>query len=127
MYIFDTNAKYKENFAIDPRWCHGLTKVTCKWGLTKKTTFPPFVAIQRKSGIDTYLWHLYIRGVILVLYPTMQKEVMRCPMDGFITYGPVVCKLDAGQGRLAKEAELLRRGREFAFAPWAFGSRGLHS
>ena len=76
-----------------------------KWGLAEETVVGSFVSVHRKGSMDSSLWQIYLRKVILKLYPTISKTITRCPVNGFIISGPVFLKCDAGQGRLSKAAE----------------------
>lgn len=107
LYIFDTSAKHTANQQIDPLWCRNLPEVQGKFGLGVVTKFGSKVAVRKKGSMDSSLFIMYFDEIFLPCYPHVQKETVRCPITKKKLAGPVLMKVDAGPGRLSKEAESL--------------------
>ena len=105
-FIFDTNAKEKENFQLKASWCADLPKVKGKYGCPTTIESDSYVSVRKSGCTDEQLMQQLIEDVYLPLYPNVCKETKR-DADGKFLCGPVIFKTDSGQGRLAATWESL--------------------
>ncbi|KAI2493030.1 hypothetical protein MHU86_21504 [Fragilaria crotonensis] len=109
-YIFDSSAKFRENFRVKVEWLEGLPLVTGRYGCPTVVKSSSFYAVCPRGSMDDSLLNNYIETVIVPLYPNMHKTAIFDPVTGKLNQGPVILKVDAGPGRIvSSEAILLKR------------------
>jgi hypothetical protein len=115
LYILDSKAKDEDNFKFDPRVCEGLPMPTAKLGQKTPRKWPSSIAIRKKGGMNSSLWHELNRKVYLPGWKgKISKTTVRDPVTKKLITGPLINKTDAGPGRLATEAESIDFREEMA-------------
>ena len=80
-----------------------IFKVTGRYGGEEEITKHAYVSIRSKGGMDASLFRMYIRDIILPLYPNISKD---CIMEnGKVIKGPVFLKTYSGPGRFKEDIE----------------------
>ena len=108
LYIFETKSKIPENFKIDPEVCEGLPVVSGKFGHDALRSYTSEVDVWKKGSMDTILWSAYNRQCVIRPYHGEISPVpVRDPMTKKLVTvtGIFILEIDAGRGRLSKEAE----------------------
>ena len=100
MYIFDSGAKFEDNFQVQMQWLDGLPSVTGRFGCPEEIESGSFYSVRSHGSMDDSLLNDYINQVILPLYPNISKTAAFNPITGKLLHGPVILKLDSGPGRI---------------------------
>ena len=109
MYIFDSGAKFEDNFQVRLQWLDGLPVTTGRYGCPERIECGSFYSVRSHGSMDDSLLNDYINQVILPLYPNISKTAAFDP-TGKLLHGPVILKLDSGPGRIvASYDSILRR------------------
>ena len=113
LYIFDSGAKFEENFRVKCEWLVGLPEVLGKFGFPNLVKQDSFHAVRAKGSMDDTLLNDYIEHVIFPMYPNIQK-VAEFDANGKFLRGPVILKVDAGPGRIVASKASITRRAEFS-------------
>ena len=106
LYILDSKAKDETNFKFDTRVCEGLPMPTAKLGQKSPRKWPSAIAVRKKGGMNTSLWHELNRKVYLPGWKgKLSRTTVRDAVTKKLITGPLILKTDAGPGRLATEGE----------------------
>lgn len=101
MYIFDSGAKFEDNFQVQMQWLDGLPSATGQFGCPKEIESGSFYSVRSHGSMDdSRLLNNCINQVILLLYPNISKTAAFNPITGKLLQGPVILKLDSGPGRI---------------------------
>ena len=110
MYIFDSGAKFEDNFQVRMQWLDGLPSVTGRFGCPEQIESGSFYSVRSRGSMDDSLLTDYINQVVLPLYPNISKTTAFEPTTGKLLHGPVILKLDSGPGRIvASHDSILQR------------------
>ena len=63
LFIFDTNAKDKENFQLKSSWCSNLPKVKGRYGCPTTIESDSYVSVQKSGCTDEQLLQQLIQDV----------------------------------------------------------------
>jgi hypothetical protein len=96
MHIFDTGAKFEDNFQVRLLWLDGLPSITGRFGCPEQIECGSFYSVRSHGSMDDSLLNNYINKVILPLYPNISKTTAFEPTMGKLLHGPVILKLDFG-------------------------------
>ena len=111
-YIFDSSAKNEDNFRVNTEWLVGLPTVVARYGCPTLVERDSYFAVCPKGSMDDTLLNDYIERVIMPLFPNMSKEAS-FDENGKLLSGPVIFKVDAGQGRIVSDKESIQKREEF--------------
>ena len=100
MYIFNSRAKYEDNFQVHLQWFEGLPSVTTQFGCPKQTESGTVYLVKLHGSTDDFLLNDYIHQVILPLYPKISKTTAFHTTTGKPLRCLVSLKLDSGPGRI---------------------------
>jgi hypothetical protein len=116
LYVFSSNAKELENFAIDPAFCEGLPIVQAKYADNLLCDdYPSFVTVHHSGTVDTSLWHNLTKIVYIPCFGDKNSvKTMRDSPTNKLISGPLIAKTDAGPKQLSKEAESINFREEMA-------------
>ena len=115
LYILDTSSKNEDNYKIDPEICKGLPIVKAKYAGDVSMSWPSSLAVRKKGSMDTSLWTLFNKKIILRCYKGKLSPLpVRDPITLKMITGPLINKTDSGPGRLAKEASSFEFREEMA-------------
>ena len=97
---------------LKPEWLVGLPQVTGRWGFKVDTTVDSHVAVWHHGSMDTELFEQVIEFIVS-LYPNVSRKIKR-DENGRLLQGPILIKVDGGQGRVSKKFSniLFRRRME---------------
>ena len=110
MFIFDSGAKFEDNFQVQLQWLEGLPSVTGQFGCPEQIESGSFYSVRSHGSMDDSLLNDYIHQVILPLYPNISKTTAFDTRTGKLLHGPVILKLDSGPGRIvASYDSILKR------------------
>ena len=103
MYILSTNSLNEDDYKIDPRVNRGLPIVVASYGKVMAAHWSA-ISVRHKGSMDTGLWHQLLKDVYVPLYERrLFPEPIRDPVTKLLS-GPLIVKMDAGPGRLSKQA-----------------------
>jgi len=99
MYVFDSGAKYEQNFRVKVSWLDGLPKVMGRYGCPEtQHDLSSFYSVRSRGSMDESLFIEYIEKVVLPLYPNIAPTT-KFDENGKLLCGPVIFKVDSGPGR----------------------------
>lgn len=104
MFIFDSSVMDSENFLIMDKWVKDLPAVRGKYGCPMEEDYSSFVCVHKSGCTGEELFKQYYEVEILPLFPNVSPECVR-DENRKLLRGPIVTKVDSGQGRLVATVE----------------------
>ncbi len=104
LFILNSNAKFEENYTIDPNVYVGLPIVNASYGSVVLRRHHSSVSVRRKGSMDTGFWHQLVQDYVKLFAGAISPKLVFDPLTNKLVSGPVIIKTDGSPGRLAKEA-----------------------